>query len=80
MNTIIDPNTNQKYSLFSKKGKKILKNLLQSHEGGMQQQQDQKIDSDIPIRPGRRLPVTEDDIQSQDTFSLIANRLRNQQR
>ena len=79
MNTIIDPNTNQKYSLFSKKGKKILKNLLQSHEGGMQQQQVPKIDSDIPIRPGRRLPVTEHDRQSQDTFSLIANRLRNQQ-
>ena len=83
MNTIIDPNTNQKYSLFSKKGKKLLKNLLQSHEGGMQQQQQQqqvpKIDSDIPIRPGRRLPVTDHDRQSQDTFSLIANRLRSQQ-
>ena len=78
MNIIIDPNTNKKYSLFSKKGKKILKNLLQSHEGGMQQQQDEKYFK-IPIRPGRRLPISEHDRRSQDTFSLIANRLRNQQ-
>ena len=86
MNTIIDPNTNQKYSLFSKKGKKILKNLLLSHEGGMEQQQQQqqheqqpRIDSDIPIQQGRRLPITEDDRQNQDTFSFLANRLQNQQ-
>ena len=80
MNTIIDPNTNQKYSLFSKKGKKILKNLLRSHKGGVFQPRRTRTTSyRLPIRQGRRLPVTEDDRQRQNTFDLIANRLRNQQ-
>ena len=35
MNLIINPNTNKRYSLFSKQGKQILKNMVTSYIGGM---------------------------------------------
>ena len=40
MNTIINPNTNKRYSIFSKQGKQILKNMVSSFIGGMYTQID----------------------------------------
>ena len=76
MNIIIDPITNKKYSIFSKKGKQILKKLINTHKGGMFNFRPTKIESrDIDNEEGRRLPMTEEDKERNRTFLMIANRL-----
>lgn len=55
MNFIINPNTNKRYSIFSKKGKQILKNMVTSFIGGMYSEidyDDYKLNKTVKGRDG----------------------------